>query len=122
MNRNYLAVAFAFAGVALGQMGRSLDWPTYGSDAQRSGWEKQDARLTKDEVAKGSVKLLWKMQQKRSHSLMAPVLIGNLIGYRGFKELAFVGGSDDSLYVMDSDLNRLYWQVHLERRRIAPAP
>ena len=114
MKKHYLVIPFACAGLTFGQMGRSLDWPTFNNDAQRSGWEKIDSRLTKEEVQKGSVKLLWKMQQKRSPSLMPPVLIGNLIGYRGFKELAFVGGSNDSLYVMDSDLNRLYWQTHLE--------
>src|SRR5579863_7973293 len=91
------------------QMGRTLDWPTLGGDLQRSGWEKSDARIVKEDVAK-SFQFLWKMQQKSSHSLMSPIILGNLIGYRGFKELAFIGGSDDALYVMDSDMNRMYWQ------------
>jgi outer membrane protein assembly factor BamB len=107
-----IAIPFALiASSALleAQMGRTLDWPTYGGDLQRSGWEKSDARIVKDDFAK-SFQLLWKLQQKSSRSLMAPIVLGNLIGYRGFKELAFIGGSDDALYVMDSDMNRMYWQ------------
>jgi hypothetical protein len=35
-----------------------------------------------------------------------------LIGYRGFKELAFVAGSGNSLWSIDSDLDRMYWEKH----------
>ena len=115
-----LSVLFA-AGLLHAQMGRTLDWPTYGGDIQRSGWEKSDARFTKDDLAK-NFQLLWKMQQKGSRSLSAPVVVGNLIGYRGFKELAFVGGSDDSLYVMDSDMNRMYWQTKFVPPTEVPKP
>ena len=96
--------------------GRTLDWPTFGNDAQRSGWEKSDSRFTKDDVAKG-FQLLWKRKMetktKGPMKLMPPVLMGTLVGYRGFKELAFSAGSDDSIYVMDADLDRIYWQKHL---------
>ena len=103
------------------QMGRTLDWPTYGGDPQRTNWEKSDARINKDDLAK-NFQLLWKMQQKSSRSLMTPVILGNLIGYRGFKELAFIGGADDSLYVMDADMNRLYWQTKFVPPADQPAP
>jgi len=103
-------LAVLLTGALHAQMGRTLDWPTYGGDVQRTGWEKSDARFTKTDLAK-SFQLLWKMQQKGARTLMAPVVLGTLIGYRGFKELAFFGGSDDALYVMDADMNRLYWQT-----------
>src|SRR5579883_2547424 len=103
----------AGASLAQAQMGRTLDWPTYGNDPQRSGWERSDARFTKDDVAK-TFTLLSKVKPTQTPKgpamLMPPVIIGNLIGYRGFKELAFIAGSDDSLQVMDVDLNRLYWE------------
>ncbi len=93
------------------QLGRTLDWTTFGGDAQRTGWEKSDSKFTKDEVAK-QFQLLWKVKPENpaKSSLLAPVIIGNLIGYRGFKELAFIATSDDAMYVMDADLNRMYWQ------------
>lgn len=100
----------SFALLSAGLSAQALDWPTYGGDPQRTGWEKSDALVMRGDMAK-QFQLLWKMRQKGSPSLMSPVLIGRLIGYRGFKELAFVGGSDDTLYVMDADMNRLYWQT-----------
>ena len=36
-----------------------------------------------------------------------------MIGYRGFKALAFVGGSADRLFAIDTDLARPYWTTHL---------
>lgn len=114
-------LALVLTGVLNAQMGRTLDWPTYGGDAQRTGWEKSDARFTKDDLAK-NFQLLWKMQQKGTRTLMAPIVLGNLIGYRGFKELAFFGGSDDSLYVMDTDMNRMYWQTKFVPPADQPRP
>ncbi len=39
---------------------RPANWPTYGADAQRSGWEKADARISKETVK--DLQLLWKMK------------------------------------------------------------
>jgi len=98
------------------QMGRTTDWWSYGGDAQRTGWEKNDQKFTKEDVK--NFKLLWKMklenEQKGLRSLTAPVILGNLIGYRGFKELAFIAGSSDNIWVIDADLARLYWQKHFD--------
>ena len=116
-----LALLLASTGTLRAQMGRTLDWPTYGADAQRSGWEKSDARIAKEGLAK-NFQLLWKMQQKSSRSLMSPIILGNLIGYRGFKELAFIGAADDTLYVMDADMNRMYWQTKFVAPADQPAP
>src|SRR5262249_19893216 len=45
-------------------------------------------------------------------SLMQPVLLDRLIGYRGFKSLAFVSASSDTIYAIDDDLARVYWKTH----------
>ena len=42
------------------------------------------------------------------------MVLGNLIGYRDFKELAFVAGSDNTLWSIDSDLDRMYWVKHFD--------
>ena len=52
------------------------DWATDGGDNQRTGWNKQEKTLTKDNVK--NLKLLWKLethnQVRALHSLM-PVLV-----------------------------------------------
>ena len=93
------------------------EWTTSGFDAQRSGWLRADARLTKDAVQKGEFAFLWTMTIENSsrqlNSLTPPVLLDRLIGYRGFKSLAFFGGSDDRVFAVDTDLARPAWTTVL---------
>jgi outer membrane protein assembly factor BamB len=100
---------------ASAQMGRTGDWNTFGSDVQRTGWERSDFRLNKDTIK--DFQFLWKMkleeQAKGPRSLMPPVTIGTLISYRGFKELAFVGGSSNYIYAINADLGKMFWQRQL---------
>ena len=53
--------------------------------------------------------------------LTQPVLLPNIIAYKGFKALAFVGGSADNVYSVDYDLNRVFWQQHLATASTTPA-
>jgi len=46
--------------------------------------------------------------------LMPPLILGRLISYRGFRELAFVGANPDIVYAIDADLGTVFWQKHLE--------
>jgi outer membrane protein assembly factor BamB len=39
--------------------------------------------------------------------------MSNIISYKGFKALAFVGGSSDNVYSIDYDLNKIFWKRHL---------
>ena len=95
---------------------RGGNWPTFGGDAQRSGWEGADPRLTKDTAR--DLQLLWKMKletQPRSlRQVIPPVILGRLISYRGFKELAFASTNADIVYAIDADLGKIFWQKHLE--------
>jgi hypothetical protein len=96
---------------------RSSDWVTSGFDAQRTAWVRTDTRLTKAAVQKGEFKSLWQVkfenEARQLNSLTEPVLQDLLIGYRGFKALAFLGGSADRLFAVDTDLARPYWTVNL---------
>ncbi|MEP6916213.1 MAG: hypothetical protein ABJC89_11230, partial [Acidobacteriota bacterium] len=109
-----ICAASASAAVVYGQGG---EWTTSGFDAQRTAWVATDAALTKEAVQKGQFKFLWKAQfenePRQMNSLTAPVLLDRLIGYRGFKTLAFVGGSADRVFAIDTDLARPYWTTHL---------
>jgi len=93
------------------------EWTTSGFDAQRSHWLRGDTRLTKDAVQKGEFAYLWSMKlentNRQLNSLTPPVLLDRLIGYRGFKSLAFVGGSDDRVFAVDTDLARPAWTTIL---------
>jgi hypothetical protein len=95
----------------------AVEWTTSGFDAQRSGWLRADTRLTKDALQNGEFAFLWKMKvenaSRQLHSLTPPVLLDRLIGYRGFKSLAFFGGSDDRVFAVDTDLARSYWTTVL---------
>ena len=46
-------------------------------------------------------------------ALTQPVLLPNIIAYKGFKALAFVGASSDTVYAVDYELNRMFWTQHL---------
>ena len=115
-----LSAAFllALSGVDGHAQGRGGgEWTTSGFDAQRSGWLRADARLTKEAVQKGEFAFLWKMKienaSRQLNSLTPLVLLDRLIGYRGFKSLAFFGGSDDRVFSIDTDLARPYWTTVL---------
>ena len=113
MNKLFVMAIGSLLGAAVGtaQIGRSLDWASYANDNQRTGWEKSSARFSKDTIPK-EFQFLWKMKPSGGgpHKLMPPVIVGTLVGYRGFKELAFFGDASDSMHVMDADLDRMYWE------------
>ena len=104
--------------VSLGAQGRGApEWTTSGFNAQRAAWVRSDARLTKEAVQKGEFQFLWKMKfdntNRQLNSLTTPVLLDLLIGYRGFKSLAFFGGASDRVFSVDTDLARPYWTTML---------
>ena len=108
-----VASAIGFAALLHGQGRGSTEWTTSSLDAQRTGWLTTDARLTKQAVQKHELKFLWKSrfenETRQLNSLTQPVLLDRLIGFRGFKALAFVGGSDDRVFAIDTDLGKPYW-------------
>src|SRR5260370_19858755 len=107
--KKLLLIAVGCGSAATAQIGRTLDWVSFGGDAQRTGWEKSDARFTKDQVSK-DFRFLWKVKPpgEPGHTLMPPVVVGTLVGYRGFKELAFFAGYDDTMPLLDAALDRTY--------------
>ncbi len=103
---------------AQAQRGANNDWVTENADPQRTATVKADAKINKDSVAKpGAVQLLWKLKLKNAprglNNLMPPATLERLIGYRGFRMLGFVAGSDNNLFTIDTDLGRMEWEKHL---------
>jgi len=119
-------VASAGIEIARGQGRGGGSWSTIGGDAQRTSWVRSDPRISKSAVQTPGVRLLWKTkldnQVKQLNSLTQPLLLPNIISYKGFKALAYVGGSSDNVYSIDYDLARMFWKTHLSTAPATPQP
>lgn len=105
-----LSVALIFCcSLAIGE-----NWLTDGGDVQRSGWNKDEHILTKDNI--GSLKLLWKVETgndpRALHSLMTPLVVDSVPMSGGPKEVAYVEGVSDNLYAIDARTGKMLWQKH----------
>ncbi len=102
---------------ARGQRGGG-NWSTTGNDAQRTAWNKTDAKVSASTFEHSGFRFLWKLkldnQPKQLNSLTQPLLLTNIISYKGFKALAFVGGSSDIMYAIDYDLSKMFWTRRLD--------
>lgn len=112
------AVTFAMAiAQAQGPARPNSNWPTVGGDAQRTSWMRNETKLSAASMAQPGFQLLWSSklenQPSQLNALTQPLLLQNIISHKGFKALAFVGGSSDVVYAIDYDLNRVYWKQRL---------
>ncbi len=91
------------------------NWPSMNGSPQREGWARAEAMLSKSTV--GAIQLLYTHkldnQNRGTNALTPPLVLGNLISYRGFKEMLFLGGSSESVYSIDAVLNRVIWTTRL---------
>ena len=111
------------AGLALGGAGadtaRAQDWTTAGYDAQRSSWVRAEGKISAATLQRPGFQLLWKLEvadpSTAERALTPPVLLDLVIGYRGFRALAFVAAPSDHVVAIDTDLGRVEWE-----RQFAP--
>ena len=114
------AAALLMTGVMYAQGRGGQNWNTISADAQRTGWLRTETRISAEALQKsesGGFQLLWKVnpqnQPRQVNTLTQPLILGNLISHKGFKALAFIGGSADVVYAYDYDLARVYWSQRL---------
>ena len=92
-------------------------WTTAGADAQRTSSIRTDAKISVASMQQPGFQFLWKRKFDSPGAsvtaLTQPVLLPNIIAYKGFKALAFVGASSDTVYAVDYELNRMFWTQHL---------
>lgn len=109
-----IIIVAAIAGVLYAQARSAPDWTTQGFDAQRSSWVSVDPYISPDNMSR--FQFLWKVkvdnEPRQSNALTAPVALGNLMTFRGFKSLVFVGGSSNNVYAIDYDFGTLFWKTH----------
>ncbi len=105
-------LAFVFAN-SLGAQGAG-EWPTWGHDQERSGWNRDETTLTKDNASKLGV--VWNTQLPTVPSdivlstLTAPVGIADVVTPQGSKNMIFLLGADDTLFGLDAADGKVIWQ------------
>ena len=93
------------------------DWPTWGHDQQRSGWNKSETSLTRANVSRLGVR--WSTQLSTSptdialSTLTAPVVAAGVATSQGPRNMLFVLGADDTLFALDADSGKVIWQKTL---------
>ena len=94
------------------------DWPSSSGNPQRDGWSRGEKGLSKENLAARKFELLYKYkfdnQARGLNSLTEPIILSNIIGYKGFKELVFIGGSSDVVYSIDADLGKPYFKTQFD--------
>ena len=117
-----VAAAGAIAAAAVHAQGRgSSEWTTSGLDAQRTGWIRTDPRISPATIQKpgafGPFKFLWKLKLEHDPqapaTLTQPILLDRLIGFRGFKSIAFVGTASETVHAIDIDFGVPLWKYHI---------
>jgi outer membrane protein assembly factor BamB len=103
---------------AAGALIWAADWPSSSGNPQRDAWSRGEKALSKESVAAKKIELLYKYkfdnQTKGLNALTQPIILSNLIGYKGFKELLFIGGSSEVVYSIDADLGKPYFKTQLD--------
>lgn len=105
-------VIFAFAPLFTLQ----ADWPTFGGDPQRTGWNRSEDSFTKENAK--NIGLQWKIkldsQNRELNSLRPPVVMEGVMTLGGLKEYVIVAGASDTLFAIDADTGKLVWRKQFE--------
>jgi len=99
---------------AAGRAQALSEWLTFGHDPQRSGWNSDEATLSPANV--GRLKLLWSTQLPTApkdvalSTLTAPLVVEGVQTAQGTKTLVFTVGIDDTIFAIDSESGKIFWQ------------
>ena len=91
----------------------AADWPSEGGNPQRDGWSQGEKKLSKENIAQIRFIYTVKFDSKNfgPSNLTSPIVLSNIIGWKGFKELVFLAGSSDVVYSFDADLGKTYFET-----------
>src|SRR2546425_2214966 len=90
------------------------DWLTWGYDQERSGWNRAETTLSKENVS--GLVLQWSVQlpvpprEIVLSTLTAPLVVEGVTTSQGRRTLVFVVGSDDTVFAIDADNGKVVWQ------------
>src|SRR3984893_3121598 len=100
--------------VSSSQSTASGDWLTWGYDQERTGWNKAETTLSKENVP--GLVLQWTAQLSTPpreialSTLTAPLVVEGVTTAQGRRTLVFVVGSDDTVFAIDADSGKVAWQ------------
>lgn len=90
------------------------EWLTWGYDQERSGWNRAETTLSKENVS--GLVLQWSAQlptpprEIALSTLTAPLVVEGVTTSQGKRTLVFVVGSDDTVFAVDADGGKVVWQ------------
>jgi hypothetical protein len=110
-----LGCSFVGIGLAHAQGRGGGTWSTAGGDAQLTGFQHTEPRLTRSTVK--NMKFLWKLKLGTEPATQAsePLFAGHTITNLGFKDMVIVFGPGNTLTNVDYELGTILWQ-----RSVAP--
>jgi len=109
-----LAAALLIPSASQAQLAATSDWLTFGYDSQRSGWNAAETTLSPANA--GRLKLLWNTQLATPpldvalSTLTAPLAVEGVETAQGKKNLLFTVGIDDTIFALDADSGKVFWQ------------
>src|SRR5262249_2469239 len=104
--------AWAFAIAVTAAIAMYADWPSSSGNAQRDGWARNEKGLSREQAVNGGIKHLYSAKlDSKPQRVGTPVMITNIITWKGFKALTFIGGTSD-VYAIDSEIGRPYFTEH----------
>src|SRR5689334_2119991 len=113
------AAALAAVAISHAQGRGGAAWTTVAGDAQRTSSVRTDPKISLASLQSPGFQFLWK-RKLDSERLTQPLLLPNIIAYKGFKALAFVGSASGNVYSIDYDLNRMFWEQKLATSAAKP--
>ena len=106
------------------QSAPARDWLTWGYDQERTGWNKGETTLSKDNVSrlelKWSTPLSTPPREIVLSTLTAPLVVDGVNTAQGRKTLVFLAGSDDTVFALDADTGKVLWQKGFPNKLTAP--
>lgn len=91
------------------------DWLTFSYDGERTGWNRAEKALTRENV--GKLELLWRVQLdaqpntvNRYSSMTDPVVAQGVETKAGPRNLVFVASADNDVYAMDAERGDVVWK------------
>ena len=106
----------AGAGILCAQAGKTTDWWAFGGDSRRDGWEQRERTFAKEDLK--DFRLLWQTRLYNSKPgvdrVLPPVILGDFNGDTDATELAFIAGSDNSVWSFDAVRGHMTWTRHFD--------
>ncbi|MCL2430146.1 MAG: PQQ-binding-like beta-propeller repeat protein, partial [Alphaproteobacteria bacterium] len=97
-------------------VGWSADWLTDGGNPERTGWQKDEHVLNKDNVQ--NLEILWKInlgnEPREMHSLLPTLIAANVPAPDGPREITITAGVSDNIYAVDAATGALVWKQHFD--------